>query len=485
MSEKPVLLWFRQDLRLSDNPALSAAVASGAPILPVYVLDDATPGRWAPGGASRWWLHHSLASLANCLQARGASLHLARSSDAAATIRDLAAKTGAGAVYWNRCYEPFAVTRDTALKKALKADGVEVESFNASLLFEPWEVKTKSGTPPKVFSPYWRALRGLGEPAMPETAPERIPAIDSARDSAVLDDWGLLPTKPDWAAGFSEHWKPGEASAGARLDWFLETALDDYKDGRNFPAKPSVSRLSPHLHFGEIGPRQIWHRTLAFCHAADRNPFAGSAEHFLKELVWREFSYSLLYHNPDLPEACLRPEFENFPWDRSDKALSAWQRGQTGIPIVDAGMRELWQTGYMHNRVRMICASFLIKHLMVDWREGEAWFWDTLLDADLASNAASWQWVAGSGADAAPYFRIFNPVLQGEKFDPDGAYTRRWVPELSDVPDRYLQKPWEAPGNPAPNYPGPIVDLASGRDRALAAYKELGDAEPEKAVAWG
>jgi deoxyribodipyrimidine photo-lyase len=485
LSEKPILVWFRQDLRLSDNPALTAAVDSGAPVLPVYVLDDETPGRWAPGGASRWWLHHSLAALSERLERRGATLHLVRSKDAAETIRTLASEIGAGAVHWNRCYEPFAIARDKNLKQALKSDGIGTESFNASLLFEPWAVKTKSGTAPKVFSPYWRALRALGDPAEPLPAPEHIRGAMASTEGEKLEDWNLLPTKPDWASGFNKHWKPGEAHAQARLDWFLETALEDYKDGRNFPAKPYVSRLSPHLHFGEIGPRQIWHRTIAFCHAEDRNPFAGSAEHFLKELVWREFSYSLLYHNPDLPEACLRPEFENFPWDKSDKALNAWQRGQTGIPIVDAGMRELWQTGYMHNRVRMICASFLIKHLMVDWREGEAWFWDTLLDADLANNSASWQWVAGSGADAAPYFRIFNPVLQGEKFDPDGDYTRHWVPELADVPDRYLQKPWEAPGGPVPDYPDPIVDLAAGRDRALAAYNNLGDAEPEKVAAWG
>ncbi|UUX49758.1 DNA photolyase family protein [Nisaea acidiphila] len=485
MSDKPILLWFRQDLRLSDNPALTAAVASGARVLPVYVLDDKTPGHWAPGGAARWWLHHSLASLGRDLEQCGNRLHLVSSDNAAETIRELAKSTGAAAVYWNRCYEPFAIERDTELKSALKADGIEAESFNASLLFEPWEVKTKSGTPPKVFSPYWRALRALGEPEAPEPAPERVAPLKAAPASEKLEDWDLLPTKPDWAVGFHDHWTPGETSAQVRLDRFLETALDDYKEGRNFPAKPNVSRLSPHLHFGEIGPRQVWHRTVAHCHAADRNPFAGSAEHFLKELVWREFSYSLLYHNPDLPEACLRPEFENFPWDSSEKPLSAWQRGKTGIPIVDAGMRELWQTGYMHNRVRMICASFLIKHLMVDWRAGEAWFWDTLLDADLASNSASWQWVAGSGADAAPYFRIFNPVLQGEKFDPDGTYTRRWVPELADVPDRYLQKPWEAPGNPAPDYPAPIVDLAEGRERALAAYQDLGEAEPAKAAACG
>jgi len=485
LAEKPILLWFRQDLRLSDNPALTAAVRSGAPVLPVYVLDDDTPGRWAPGGASRWWLHHSLAALAGSLARRGATLHLVRSRDAVETIRSLARESDAAAIYWNRCYEPFAVARDRILKQALKTDGIATESFNASLLFEPWDVKTKAGTPPKVFSPYWRALRALGDPPAPDPEPGEIRGARLPSGTEDLRSWELLPANPDWAAGFPADWTPGETAAQARLEQFLDTALDDYKEGRNFPAKARVSRLSPHLHFGEIGPRQIWHRTIAFCHSEDRDPFSGQAEHFLKELVWREFSHSLLFHNPSLPEACLRPEFEGFPWDRSDKALRAWQRGQTGIPIVDAGMRELWQTGYMHNRVRMICASFLVKHLMVDWREGEAWFWDTLLDADLANNAASWQWIAGSGADAAPYFRIFNPVLQGEKFDPDGAYTRRWVPELANVPDRFLQKPWQAPGDPAPGYPAPVMALAAGRERALAAYRDLGSTAPETVRAWG
>ncbi|WP_028464939.1 cryptochrome/photolyase family protein [Nisaea denitrificans] len=474
MTERPIILWFRQDLRLGDNPALAAAVESGAPILPVFILDDETPGKWAPGGASRWWLHQSLDALQQSLAALDCPLLLRRGT-AAETIRTLAAETGARAVYWNRCYEPFAVRRDAALKSALKEDRIEAESFNAALLFEPWQVKTKTGTPPKVYSPYWRAMRLLGDPAPEGAAPQAIPRPAKVLAGDQLDDWNLQPCDPDWASGFSELWQPSEQGGLDQFDEFLENALDGYKTGRDFPSRSLVSRLSPHLHFGEIGPRQVWHRTVAHCITTGRDPFSGSAEHFLKELVWREFSHAQLYYNPDLPDACLRPEYERFPWDRAEKPLRAWQRGKTGIPIVDAGMRELWQTGYMHNRVRMICASFLVKHLMVDWRAGEAWFWDTLVDADLANNAASWQWVAGSGADAAPYFRIFNPVLQGEKFDKDGAYTRHWVPELSEVPDRYLHKPWEAPGNPAPDYPDPIVDLAFGRDRALTAFKRLND----------
>ena len=482
MTERPIILWFRQDLRLSDNPALTAAVASGSPILPVFVLDDETPGKWKPGGASRWWLHQSLDALQQSLAALGCPI-LFRRGQAADVIRDLAAETNAHAVYWNRCYEPYSIRRDTDLKAALKSDRVEVESFNAALLFEPWQVKTKSGTPPKVYSPYWRALRLLGDPDPESPAPLSIPHPCKKPAGDHLADWQLLPRQPDWASGFSSHWSPGEQGARDRLDVFLDTGLDNYKKGRNFPSKPFVSRLSPHLHLGEISPRQIWHRTVAHCVTTGRDPFSGSAEHFLKELVWREFSYSQLYYNPELPDACLRPEYEHFPWNRAEQTVQAWQRGETGIPIVDAGMRELWQTGYMHNRVRMICASFLVKHLMVDWREGEAWFWDTLVDADLANNAASWQWVAGSGADAAPYFRIFNPVLQGEKFDGDGAYTRHWVPELAEVPERYLHKPWEAPGNPAPKYPAPIVDLTFGRERALAAFKKLNDEFPPDNIA--
>ncbi|MEP3114027.1 deoxyribodipyrimidine photo-lyase [Nisaea sp.] len=482
MTEQPIILWFRQDLRLGDNPALAAAIASGAPILPVFVLDEETPGKWSPGGASCWWLHQSLYALGKSLSALDCPLLLRRGTGAE-VIRSLVAETDARAVYWNRCYEPFAVLRDTALKNALKDDHVKVESFNAALLFEPWQVKTKSGTPPKVYSPYWRAIRLLGDPAPEGAAPEKISRLKEIPGGDRLEDWHLQPSQPDWASGFSALWHPGEQSALNKLDRFLENALDDYKIGRDFPSKPLVSRLSPHLHFGEIGPRQVWHRTVAHCITAGRDPFSGSTEHFLKELVWREFSHAQLYYNPTLPEACLRPEYEGFPWIGSEKPLRAWQRGQTGIPIVDAGMRELWQTGYMHNRVRMICASFLVKHLMVDWRAGEAWFWDTLVDADLASNAASWQWVAGSGADAAPYFRIFNPVLQGEKFDKHGEYTRHWVPELSNVPDRYLHKPWEAPENSAPDYNSPIVDLAFGRARALTAFKRLNEGLPSDIAA--
>lgn len=490
MPQSPAIVWFRQDLRLADNPALAAAIASGRPVVPVYVLDEDTPGDWRPGGASRWWLHRSLAALDRSLAETGSRLVLRR-GDAIEVIPALARETGAGAVFWNRCYEPEAIVRDKGIKACLKLRDIDVESFNAALLFEPWQVTSQKGTPLKVFTPYWRALRQLGDPATPLPAPARIPAPDSWPGSDQLAAWNLLPRRPNWASGFEPLWQPGEAGAAARLESFLENSVDGYRGGRDVPAADKVSRLSPHLHFGEIGPRQIWHRAIGHAHERGLDPFSGSVETFLKELVWREFSYNLLYHNPTLPELCLRAEFEAFPWNEDPAALAAWQKGRTGYPIVDAGMRELWHTGYMRNRVRMIAASFLVKHLFVDWRAGAAWFWDTLLDADLANNSASWQWVAGCGADAAPYFRIFNPVLQGEKFDADGAYVRKWVPEIAALPDRVIHRPWEASATElraagvrlGDTYPRPIVDHAEARRRALAEFERLKDLHPAEAAA--
>jgi len=456
-------MWFRQDLRLTDNPALSAAVASGA-VLPVYLLDDSLD--WPAGGAGRWWLHHSLASLARDLRRLGAPLVLRR-GPAAPLLAELAARSGATRIVWNRVYEPAAVARDTAIKAGLKAQGLAADSFNAACLVEPWAL----GRSYKVFTPFWRALQGLGDPPMPEPAPTRLTPVSSDIASDDLDAWKLRPAAPDWAAGLRADWAPGEAGAAARLDDFLPHALA-YKSERDRPDHDGTSRLSPHLHFGEIGPRQVWHAIRAA---------APEAESYLRELAWREFSIHLLHHVSTLPEQPLREAFVSFPW-RSDVAqLRAWQRGRTGYPIVDAGMRQLWRSGWMHNRVRMVAASFLIKHLLLPWQLGEAWFWDTLVDADLASNAASWQWVAGCGADAAPYFRIFNPELQGRKFDPDGAYVRRWVPELSALPGRYIHAPWTAPSSVMAeaglvlgrHYPKPIVDHSAARARALAAFQTL------------
>jgi deoxyribodipyrimidine photo-lyase len=471
----PVIWWVRQDLRVTDNAALAAALASGAPVLPVFVLDDEAAGRWAPGGASRWWLHHSLAALAAELATRGAPLVLRR-GDSRRILPALAEETGARTVFAGRLYEPWARARDKAVAKALSDLGVEIKGERTALLFEPWEIETKSGGPYGVYTPFSRACFAAPAPDRPLPAPKRIPGPDKPPASDRLEDWSLLPTTPDWASGLRETWQPGEAGAATRLDRFLRDALARYDDLRNRPDLSGTSRLSPHLHWGEISPAAVWHAASAAGAAR-----GAAVETFLKELLWREFSHHLLWHRPEMPEEPLKPAFSAFPWRNDPAALRAWQRGRTGYPIVDAGMRELWHTGWMHNRVRMITASFLVKHLLLPWQEGEAWFWDTLVDADLAANSASWQWVAGSGADAAPYFRIFNPVLQGEKFDPEGAYVRRWVPELARLPAAVIHRPWEA--SPlvlreagvalGRTYPAPIVEHGAARARALAALAEI------------
>jgi deoxyribodipyrimidine photo-lyase len=470
MADAPAIVWFRQDLRLADNPALEAAVKSSKPLVLLYILDDETPQRWRMGGASRWWLHHSLSALSSAAEQRGARLILREGNTETALLK-LTDETGAQAVYWNRLYEPWAIARDTKLKETLTKSGVTVSSHNGSLLFEPWTVKTKTGEPFKVFTPFWRACVAAGIDRKPLPAPKRLTPYAGDVASEHLDAWRLLPTKPNWATGFEPEWTPGEAGARAALKTFLDKRLSAYRGARDLMGQSGTSRLSPHLHFGEISPLQIWSA------AAD----APGADKFLSEIGWREFSYNLLYHWPTLPEANWRDAFNRFPWREDGAALEAWRRGRTGYPVVDAAMRELWTTGYMHNRARMIAASFLIKHLLIDWRHGEDWFWDTLLDADLANNSASWQWVAGSGADAAPYFRIFNPVTQGERYDADGAYVRRWVPELAGLPDEYLHQPWEAPAETlraagvelGRTYPTPIVDHTEARRRALAAHATL------------
>ncbi|MDJ0895103.1 MAG: deoxyribodipyrimidine photo-lyase [Alphaproteobacteria bacterium] len=474
----PAVVWFRLDLRLTDNGALLAALERGEPILPLFILDDVNPGSWAPGDASRWWLHHSLAALDQALAARGSALILRRGNPLG-ILSELIEDVGAGAVYWNRCYEPWAQHRDTEIKAALKDRGLTVQSFDGHLLREPWTIKTGAGKPYTVFTPFWKALQASGDPPRPKPAPDAIPSPKRMPASDSLDAWGLLPKIP-WDKTIRASWTPGEEAALARLDAFLDEALGGYDDERDRPDHTGTSRLSPHLHFGEISPRTVWHRTLAHV-ARVGDHLTGDAMSFLRELAWRDFSYNLLHHFPDLPERNLKSNFDAFPWAEDDAGLKAWQKGRTGYPIVDAGMRELWHTGWMHNRVRMITASFLIKDLLLPWQVGEAWFWDTLVDADLASNSASWQWVAGSGADAAPYFRIFNPVLQGQKFDPDGAYVRKWVPELADLPDKFLHAPWQAPDavlkaagiTLGKTYPAPIVDHAVARNRALAAYETI------------
>ncbi|NMJ42109.1 deoxyribodipyrimidine photo-lyase [Roseomonas sp. JC162] len=471
----PAILWYRQDLRLADNPALAAI--GDRPVLPVYILED---GPWAPGGAARWWLHHSLAALSASLAAAGTPLLILR-GDPRQILPGLADATGATEVHADRRTEPAGRRCDAETHVALDATGRRLVLHRTALLHEPHLVRTGSGGPYGVYTPFSRAVFALldGLPP-PIPAPTRLRPATGAPAGLALDALGLLPKPPvpDWAAGFRDHWQPGEAGAAARMAAFLEEGLDGYAARRNDPGVIwGTSGLSPHLHLGEISPRQVWH--------AARDRGGRGLETFLKEVLWREFSHHLLWHRPEMPETPLRPEFAAFPWRRDAALLRAWQQGRTGFPIVDAGMRQLWQTGWMHNRVRMIAASLLVKHLLQPWQDGEAWFWDTLVDADLAANSASWQWVAGCGADAAPYFRIFNPVLQGEKFDANGAYVRRWCPELARLPDRWIHRVHEAPEIVlrgagivlGKTYPAPIVDLAEGRARALAAFAEIKGAD--------
>jgi deoxyribodipyrimidine photo-lyase len=451
MSSGPAIVWLRDDLRVADNPALRAAADLDVPTVVVYVLDEESPGVRPHGGASRWWLHHSLESLTADLAALGGTLVLRR-GDAIGEITRLVDETDARAVYWNRRYTA-ARDLDADLKHSLKERGLDVQSFQANLLYEPWTITTAEGNPYRVFTPFWRATQDRPAPREPVPAPSKLHTHRTASDD--LASWELLPTKPDWAGGLGERWEPGAASAHRTLDRFATGALADY-NRRDEPALDSTSHLSPHLRFGELSPFQVWHRLHGKLEPGARK----NADGYLRQIVWREFNWNILFHSPDLATKNFRPEFDAFPWAKpSPTKLKAWQQGETGIPLVDAGMRELWNTGYMHNRVRLVTASFLVKNLLVDWRVGEQWFWDTLVDADEANNPGNWQWVAGSGADAAPYFRVFNPELQANKFDPDGEYRARWLPddELSTQP---------------------IVDLAETRKAALDAYAEMREHTP-------
>jgi deoxyribodipyrimidine photo-lyase len=466
------ILWFRQDLRLADHPALHAALAAAGHVVPVYVLDTDTPGVWAPGGASKWWLHHSLAALADSLASAGATLVL-RQGDPAQIIPALAAEAGAATVHAGVAHEPWWRRQDEAIAGTLKSAGRKLVRHRVSTLFDPWNIRTKTGGIYGMYTPFARAVQAGPAPEKPLPAPSRIPGMDGVATD-LLADWHLLPSTPDWAGGLRDTWQHGEAAARARLKQFLANAANAYGTGRNLPGKSGTSALSPYLHFGEISPNTVWHAALAHGDNA-------GVQTYLSELIWRDFNAYLLWHNPALPDAPLREDFAQFPWRHDKKALRAWQRGQTGVPIVDAGMRQLWQTGWMHNRVRMIVGSYLTKHLLLHWRDGEDWFWDTLVDADLASNAGNWQWTAGCGVDSQPYFRVFNPVTQGEKFDQDGTYVRRFVPEIAALPDRFLHAPWDAPPEIlrgagvrlGVTYPTPMIELAEGRNRALEAYRAI------------
>ncbi|MET4633032.1 cryptochrome/photolyase family protein [Kaistia defluvii] len=467
---KPTLVWLRDDLRLADNPALTAGAKIAAPLVVLYILDEMSEGIRPLGGASKWWLHGSLDALGKALAEQGQTLVL-RHGPAQEVLLELAAEIDAGHVFWNRRYGGGERAVDAAIKTALKEKGAAVESFQANLLFEPWTVRTKADQPFRVFTPFWNACRAQ-TPRAPLPAPKTLPAPLANLRSDDLESWKLLPTRPDWAGDLRANWTPGEAGAQSRFQAFRAERLKDYAAHRDEPAADASSRLSPHLRFGEISPFQLWHGVSPEALGDTAKIRQANIDKFLSEIGWREFSWHLLFHQPDLATRNFQPRFDAFPWPAvNETALVAWQQGRTGIPIVDAGMRELWQTGFMHNRVRMITASFLIKNLMVDWRIGEAWFWDTLVDADAANNPASWQWVAGSGADAAPYFRVFNPVLQGEKFDAKGDYVRTHVHELADVPAKHIHAPWKAGG--VAGYPEPIVDLGATRERALRAFAQM------------
>lgn len=461
------IVWFRQDLRISDNPALYEAAQKGD-VLPIYILDDENAGEFKMGAASRVWLHHALKDLDVSLDK---NLHL-YSGGAQAVLKRLVSEHNIEGIYWNRCYEPWRIDRDKAIKEDF--GDLDVQSFNASLLWEPWKPLKDDGTPYKVFTPFYRkgCLKGAEAPREPLAEPEVIKYAQGS-GSKKLNDLKLLPDI-SWDKGLISEWDISEKGAFTRMQDFMDDGLDGYKEGRNFPSQNNVSRLSPYLHWGQVSVHQIWHEAQSRGDGKD-------IDHFLSEIGWREFSHSLLYHFPDLPRRNLQAKFDDFPWHTDDEKLKAWQKGQTGYPIVDAGMRELYETGYMHNRVRMIVGSFLVKNLLLHWHHGERWFWDCLFDADLANNSASWQWIAGCGADAAPYFRIFNCVTQGEKFDKAGEYTKRFVPELKDMPEKYLYKPWEAPEDVlkqanvvlGETYPHPIVDIKGSRERALEAFQSL------------
>ncbi len=474
----PVIIWFRRDLRLADNPALAAAVETGAPVIPLYLLDESPVVR-PFGGAHQWWLDKSLGALAAACRALGSPLVLRR-GPAEQLIPELARELGARGVYWNRLYDPGLPARDDALQSALEDAGVEALTFNASLLIEPGALKTKTGGVYAVFTPFWRAARSAIHVPDALPAPKRLRPPAEAIVSDDLEAWRLHPARPDWSTGFD--WTPGEAAGRDRLHAFVQGALGGYSRGRDAPAEDGSSRLSTYLHWGEVGPGQIWRCVHEA--AASRRVDENEADKLLAELAWREFNHHLLAQHPDLATRPIKRPFDRMPWRRAPGDLSTWTAGRTGYPVVDAGMRQLWRTGWMHNRVRLITASFLVKHLLIDWREGERWFWDTLVDADEANNAANWQWIAGSGVDASPFFRIFNPVLQGEKFDREGDYVRRWVPELSQLPAKVIHQPWRADADLlgragvklGRSYPRPMVDHAAARARALDALRGVGDA---------
>jgi deoxyribodipyrimidine photo-lyase len=469
------IYWIRQDLRLNDNPALYESVKNGA-IVPVYILDDINAGEHQLGGASRVWLHCSLEMLNKDLQNK----IIFFKGDPLKILTHLCETENINKIYWNRVYEPWGIKRDKKIKESLKIKGIEINSFNGSLLWEPWQVLKNDGTPYRVFTPYYRrGCYNAIQPRMPLNIPDKIEYYDIKNNNGLdIDSLNLLPNH-QWKDKIINNWGIGEKAAEQRLEKFIDFEIDGYKEGRNFPNKKNVSRLSPHLHWGEISPNTVWYKIWNLQQLGIKK--FQDTDTFLSEMGWREFSYYLLYYFPDLPRKNLQKKFDNFSWDINSSFLEAWQKGQTGYPVIDAGMRELWSTGYMHNRLRMIVGSFLVKNLLLHWHEGEKWFWDCLIDADLASNSAGWQWIAGCGADAAPYFRVFNPITQGLKFDPNGDYIRKFIPEIALLPNKYIFNPWEAPDEVlkkakvklGENYPRPIVDIKISREKALSTFAKL------------
>ena len=464
------VMWFRQDLRLADNPALTNALEDGK-TLPIFILDNVNSKEHVNGAASKWWLHHSLSKLNKSLKNK-LCFFIGNPID---ILDEIHKQFEISNIFWSRCYEPWRIKRDKKIKKYFNDQNVNVNTFNGSLLWEPWNIAKKDGTPYKVFTPYYRkGCLNSDKPRMPLPAPNLSNLISIDNHDLKIEDLELMP-KHNWYNRMISLWSPGEEGAHSKIEEFISNGLNNYKEGRNFPSNKNVSQLSPHLHFGEVSPNQVWYRAKT---KEGKLGIKKDLDHFLSELGWREFSFNLLYHFPFLPKENLQKKFDNFPWDNDKDKLKKWQKGLTGYPIVDAGMQELWQTGYMHNRLRMVVGSFLVKNLLLHWHHGERWFWDCLIDADLASNSAGWQWIAGSGADAAPYFRIFNPITQGQKFDPDGKYTRKYLPVLNDMPDKFLFNPWEAPEDVlrsagvklGENYPLPIVEIGSSRQKALEAF---------------
>ena len=478
MPSTPVIAWIRRDLRLADNPALFHAAQPSHTVLPVYIWAPQEEAPWAPGGAQRWWLHHSLTAFSDALEARHSRL-IVRSGPSLQALRQLIRETGAGSVYWNEAYEPAERKRDLEITQALNAQGIQVHTFEAQLLHHPDHIRTGKGEPYKVFTPFWKNIRRhlTVPPPLDKPALGLACAPDEWPTSLPVKQLELLP-RHNWAQGIASAWTPGEAVAQERLLQFIHGAMAGYDAQRDYPGIAGTSRLSPHLHFGEISARTIWNTISRYVHREDDTI---DAVPFLRQLIWREFSYHLIYHFPHSAAQNLRNTFDAFPWTPSSETLDRWQKGQTGYPIIDAGMRELWATGWMHNRVRMIVASFLTKHLLTHWMEGAKWFWDTLVDANLANNTMGWQWAAGSGADAQPFFRIFNPILQGKKFDPKGVYVRTWIPELEAIPNAKIHEPWtlspseqrKASVNLGSTYPHPIVIHEEARNRALAAYERI------------